>query len=282
MQVHLETFLAMNTRLSVLAPGADAVSGARLARRVRAVAAAQERRMSRFRADAELAGLNACAFERPVRVSATLWRILTACGEHWRRTRGAFDVAWQAAADVGQSGFSRVRLNPDERSVRFASPEVRLDLGGIGKGVALKAVETALRRMGMTSGLVSFGESSILALGAMPNGADWVIGLAEAGDLVNTGGSGLSLRDACLSTSGTGQGAAPTVDPRTGEVASPERLVSVVCRCPVEAEVVSTALLARPAERDWILQQYQPIRAIEFALDRRGGFLERRVAWSHG
>lgn len=281
MQVHLETFMAMNTRLSVLAPGADAAAGARLIRRLRAVAAAQERRMSRFRADAELTGLNARAFERPVRVSAPLWRTLNACAQHWRRTRGAFDVAWQAAGEAGQSGFSRVRLNPDDRTIAFASPEVRLDLGAIGKGIALKAIETALRRMGVTSGLVSFGESSILALGPMPNGADWNIGFAIAGG-VDGGGGGFELRDACVSTSGASQNAAPTLDPASGEVASPERLVSVVCRCPVEAEVVSTALLARPAERDWILQQYQPMRAIEFALDRRGGVPERRVVWSHG
>lgn len=281
MEVYLETFLAMNTRLSVLAPGADTALGARLARRVRAVAAAQERRMSRFRTDAELARLNARAFERPVRVSAPLWRTLNACAEHWRRTRGAFDVAWQATAKSELADFSQVRLNPEEQSVRFASREVRLDLGAIGKGVALKAVETALRRIGVTSGLVSFGESSILALGAMPNGADWDIGLAIAGSK-DGASSGFSLRDACVSTSGAGQGAAPTVNPRTGEVASLERLVSVVCRCPVEAEVLSTALLASPAERDWILKQYRPMRAIEFVLDRRGGAVERKVAWSHG
>ncbi|MGH1560383.1 FAD:protein FMN transferase [Caulobacter segnis] len=90
--------------------------------------------------------------------------------------------------------------------------------------------------------------SSILAFGATPGGGDWEIGFA-ATQGVDGPGLGFSLRDASVSTSGAALGAASTIDPRTGNVASPRRLVSVVSRCPVEAEVVSTALLARPTER---------------------------------
>lgn len=276
MEVFHDTFAAMNTRLSLLAPGLREADGARLSRLLRAALTLQERVMSRFDPDAELAKVNASAGERPVRVSPSLWSILTGCADHWRRTGGAFDIAWRACGVQGaHGGFGHVRLEPRGRTISFDRADVSLDLGGVGKGIALRRIERLLRGRGISRALISFGESSILAIGPRPCGGDWDIAMDAPVEHPPV----LSIRDAAISTSGQVAGRAAIVDPADGQSAPGDRLLSVACGCPIDAEVLSTALLARPADRASILARYGPARAIELRLDQS---LADPVAWRHG
>lgn len=275
MEVFHDTLMAMNTRLSLLVPGLAAAEGGRLSQVVRGALAVQERVMSRFDPDAELAKVNAQAGARPVRLSPSLWSILAGCAGHWRRTGGAFDIAFGAPGRGRRGGFGHVRLDRDRRTVRFDRPDVTLDLGGVGKGIALRRIDRVLRRHGVDRALISFGESSILAIGARPCGADWAIALDAPVERPPV----LLIRDGSISTSGQARGRPAIVDPADGRPAPSDRLLSVACACPIEAEVLSTALLARPAERASILARYGSVRAIELRLDAG---LANSVVWSHG
>lgn len=263
MTVFHVTFASMNTRLSVLAADVAGYDGARLEQALRGVMAEQELLMSRFARAAELARVNARAGSGPVRVSSRLWAILTACADHWRRTAGAFDIAHGSGGAPGAArGGWRIRLDRAARTVAFAHRDVTLDLGGIGKGLALRRLGRLLRRAGVVHGLASFGESSILAVGAHPSGADWSIAL----DLSIASPPVFSLRDGAISTSGQAPGRSAILDPASGRVAPSDRLVSVSCPCPVDAEVLSTALLARPDQREAILARYRPAQVIDHRL----------------
>lgn len=239
MRVLHRTFMAMHTRLSLVIPGSPA-DGA-LAHAIECHVVEHEQLMSRF-GDGSLAEINARAFAEAVRVPEALWDILVQCRAHWQKTNGLFDIA------LGR--MNEVVFGDDEQTIRFAAPDVVLDLGGVGKGIALKGVERLLREAGVASALVSFGESSILGLGCHPAGAPWPVSLAKAPQTV------LALQDQSLSVSGQG-GRHHIIDPRTGDWAEGPALAVVVAPCPIDAEVLSTALLIADAgERDEILARY--------------------------
>lgn len=243
MQVVHQTFMAMHTRFSLVIPGSSA--DAALLRAIEAHVVAQEHQMSRF-SDGPLAELNAAAFGKAVPVPAALWKILIICRTHWQKTNGLFDIA------LGR--FRDVMFQEKNQSLRFTSADVRLDLGAIGKGLALSGVGKLLRRAGIASALVSFGESSVLALGKHPFGSAWPIALAEAPETV------LALRDESLSVSGQGE-RRHIIDPRSGDWAAGPKLTAVTAPCPSDAEVLSTALfIAAEDEREEILARYPAAR----------------------
>jgi len=282
MKVFDHTLASMNTRLSLLAPGLARDEGESLVRAMARLLDDQERLMSRFRPDAELFAVNAQAQAGPVRVSAALWTVLAACADHWRRTEGAFDIACgPIEGQAGHGTFGDVRLDRRRRSVSFTRRGLKLDLGAIGKGLALRRVDRLLRRRRIAHAFVSFGESSILTVGPRPCGGDWEIGL-DAPPGRDGLAPALSIRDGSISTSGQADGRAPVIDPVSGRPTAEARMVSVACGCPIDAEVLSTALLVRPAHRARILSRYRPARAVEVTIARPGGVATSQVVWNHG
>jgi FAD:protein FMN transferase len=278
-RVYHHTFFAMNTRFSLVFPEISGNLGRILSLEVRRYVDAQEEMTSRFRQGA-LARINAQAFDGAARVPNALWDVLMQCRRHWEQTYGLFDIALGAyrrrASDAParssrpteharpnrQYGLDKVVFDEREQSVRFTAPGLVLDLGGIGKGLALKGVKAILERNGVDQAFVSFGESSILALGEHPNGGPWHIGLA---DVPNTD---LPLSNEAMSVSGQTPGREHIVDPRTGAWANGPRMLAVVGECPVEAEVLSTALyIASPAERPRLLSRYGKVRVLDVRSD---------------
>ena len=86
--------------------------------------------------------------------------------EHYRQaTDGFFDVTAPLAAVGHHDHRRRVCCSTARQTVRFASPGVAIDLGGIGKGFALDRAGELLARYGVASALLSAGSSSILAVG---------------------------------------------------------------------------------------------------------------------
>lgn len=122
----------------------------------------------------------------PVRVSADLFRVLTACAEVVQASGGAFDPtlapvlrAWGlggkaepghaasgstrsiveseretswASKRVGDIGWAGVVLDPTRRTVHFSRPGLSIDLGGIGKGSALNAARNLALEEGWMDG----------------------------------------------------------------------------------------------------------------------------------
>jgi thiamine biosynthesis lipoprotein len=294
-------FAAMHTRFSVVLPGIAALAGESLARELEALVWSRERLMSRFDPDGPLADLNRRAASEAVEPPALLWEILRTCASHWERTSGAFDIAqtartelWRRAAArraapsaseladaARQSGFQHVQFDTAAGTVRFAVPGLELDLGGIGKGLALEECAALLRGRGVECAFLSFGESSVAVIGAHPAGPFWPVAVA---DLFQPARSWhrFELRDAAMSTSGNRATHAHVVNPRDGQLITGCRTLSVACPSAVDAEVLSTALLVTPAsERTGVLQNYPEIRAVEIVYECENGGWAGSVAWQH-
>lgn len=226
--------------------------------------AASEQAMSRFREDSEITLLNRSAGTGPARtVSRRLSRALAACDRARRVTNGRFDPRVLAdlerlgdhGAAVGGAGGSianrtsrRSRiLDRDETcQVRLAEP---VDLGGIGKGLALRWAAAAVERSGTDAFLLDAG-GDLVASGAPPEGGPWRVGIEDpAGGheplaivAVSEGAVATSSVRRRRWTSGD-RTVHHLIDPQTGEPGGPGLLaVTVAGRDPAWSEVWSKSL----------------------------------------
>src|SRR6185369_810577 len=87
------------------------------------------------------------AFDVTVGPYTRLWR--------FSRKRKTLPSSAELAAARAAVGWKKVWLNPDVRSVTLLAPNMRLDLGGIGKGYAADAALKVLRIGGISRALVA-------------------------------------------------------------------------------------------------------------------------------
>ena len=222
-----------------------------------------ENLLSLYRPHTDIARANAGATQGPVRVAPEVFRLLQRAFALARMTDGAFDVtaaplirAWGFVGGTGarptaeELAAARSAVGPagvvfDEArfTVRFQRPGLQLDLGSIGKGYALDRAAELLRESGVTSALLHGGTSTVVAIGAPPDGEGWRIALPN--------GETVSLCDESLSVSATwgksfrdgGTTYGHVIDPRTGEPVTGERMAAVVVPSATDSDALSTALL---------------------------------------
>jgi thiamine biosynthesis lipoprotein len=275
------TFAAMNTRFSMVLPGLGAQDGMALGRAAQALLRRQETMMSRFDPHGELAWLNRNAAHAPAPLSAPLWDVLQACQGHHRMTAGAFDIA--QGGGPGQRGMHLLEADGAARTLRFGAPGVQLDLGGIGKGIALDLVRRYLVDHGVEQAFLSFGESSIAVLGSHPAADHWPVAvehLFEPGTPLYR----FDLRDGAMSTSGNRDGQAHIIDPLDGRAVGGYRTVSVACASAADAEALSTALFIlaprlSARRRAQVLDNYPGTRAVGFDYALRDGAWTAERTW---
>lgn len=158
-----------------------------------------EARWSRFDEHSELSMLNANAGDGPVPVSAETYRLIDASVSAWRRTAGRFDPTVLDAVEA--NGYDRTYDDlPARRTSRGRGPRlipgcwdielddgeqtvtlpdgVRLDPGGIGKGLAADILADEALVAGATGVLVDIG-GDIRVAGAGPSNGAWVVDIDD-------------------------------------------------------------------------------------------------------
>jgi thiamine biosynthesis lipoprotein len=138
-----------------------------------------------------------------------------------------------------------------------------LDLGGYGKGYALRQAGRLLEAEAVTRALINFGDSSILAAGTHPHGDCWPVGIADPCTRERRGV--MHLRDCSLSVSGN-RPAQPAhiVNPETGACVTGRKITAAVAKDPVDAEALTTALMA--ATPDQVENIVKRFRIIEYKI----------------
>ena len=226
-----------------------------------------ERSWSSWRSDSELNRLNAAAASW-FGCSADLYAALDSSLVFAAATGGAFDPtveplnrAWDmrgqgrvpARAEIEEAralgGWRGLALEPGERRARLARSGMGVDLGGIGKGLALDRAAELLRARGVDRALLNFGGEA-LALGRA-----WEVSVADP-TLRLRPAVHLAISDAAISTSGQsergvvvkGKRRGHILDPRTGEPARRAGSVTVVAGSATRADALSTALFVMGRE----------------------------------
>ncbi|OLC54954.1 MAG: hypothetical protein AUH92_03170 [Acidobacteria bacterium 13_1_40CM_4_69_4] len=236
--------------------------------------------LSNWRATSELSRLNARAARSEVHCSPDLYRAISVSLEWAEKTGGAFDPTVEplvralglrpdeerpvhgedpvaATGPTGRLPIGRrhVRLIPSLRSVRFDADGVGIDLGGIGKGIALDAAARILAREGVRSALLDFG-GQLLAIGRPPGADGWPVGIADPGDR-DAPVAAFRVADASLATSGNGERAVTGPDGPIGHILDPGSqrpatfggTTTVVSVEATSADALSTALFVMGPER---------------------------------
>jgi thiamine biosynthesis lipoprotein len=225
--------------------------------------------MSRFRNASELTELNRAAGSgREVVVGRRLERAIVAADRATRVTGGRFDP--RVLADLDRLGYRGAPLpatsagwdgglvvtardSATRIACRVAPGRLRLDrpvdLGGIGKGLALRWAAARLERGGFRSYLLEAG-GDLVARGQGPDGGVWQVGIEDpAADLRPL--AVISIDDLAIATSSVGVHAwlvdgRPVhhlLDPATGEPGGSGLLaVTVAAADPAWAEVWSKCL----------------------------------------
>lgn len=258
----------MGTTLRVALPAPDRGRAIGLIEQVFGEVGRLERMLSTWRDDSEMAGLNTAPPNRPVRLSAELYRLLAEAADWSRATGGAFDPAIGALVDAwGLRAEGRVPSEPTlararrasaldrfgfcdpERSITRRDSLAWLDTGGFGKGAALREAGRLLRAEGVRSARLNFG-GQVLALGGDEQGRAWAVPVADPVRR-DRPAVALAVRDRSVSTSGQsergvrvgGRWLGHVLDPRSGLPVESWGSVTVVAEDAVAADILSTALL---------------------------------------
>lgn len=221
-----------------------------------------DRAMSPHRADSELSRINRQAALQAVRLSAEIFGLLAQAIDFSRWSDGAFDVSYAplgalygeragAAPDAAARtracqvvGWQQLILDPRERSLRFALPGMRIDLGGFAKGHAVDRAAALLRAHGIEHARVAAG-NDVRLLGDR-RGRPWTLALRDPhrdGETV----ARLPLENVAVSTScdaehpfiGVPGRHHPLLDPRTGAPPRGVRSVTVIAGDGLTVEALS-------------------------------------------
>lgn len=279
----------MATRFYLLFPDVDDGTGDELYQRIKDEVNRIESKLSRFIPESDISKLNKKAFQKPVETDEECFEILKACKYGWELTNGTFDITLRPLMDYWKEndgeaesaekldeirnkiGMEHVELDEESKTVRFTSNFVELDLGGFGKGYALEKVKQLVESSSVNDAFISFGESSILAMGNHPAGGSWRVGI---NDYMNPGSSihEFEVDNASVSTSSSfyldDEGELHihdhVIEPQTGRMHNHCTAASVLAESPVLAEILSTACLLMPEEKiREMLEKYEEITVIK-------------------
>lgn len=162
--------------------------------------------LSNYKKTSELSRVNDTAAKGPVRVTPEFFSFLRVSDEFRRQTFGAFDITL---------GKGRLSLDTRNSTVEFTTPDVKLDPGGIGKGLAVDHAIDILKAAGIKRALVDGGMSTINAIGTPPGQEQgWKIDIRSprSRDIV---ASTVYLKNNSLSTSAMYEKGRHIIDPRT-------------------------------------------------------------------
>ena len=234
-----------------------------------------------------LKAVNAQAAQAPVVVDEKIMALLTDCKEAYRVTEGKVNVAmgsvlsiWHYARNDGfndpanaylpeleklqearkHTDFDCVILDPENSTVFFTDPQIKLDVGAIAKGWSVQQVCA-----NAPSGLLISVGGNVCATGPKDEkGTAWVVGVQNpdgGDDYLHT----LAIAKGSVVTSGDYQRAYMVdgeiyhhiIDPDTLYPSRYWRSVTIICQDSGIGDMLSTALFILPQEAgEALLKQY--------------------------
>ena len=210
-----------------------------------------DRTMSPYIDSSELSQINQFAAQHPVKISQELFDLIQRSIKLSELSKGAFDITFASVGhqydyrkgkkpseqDISQQldriNYRHLLLNAQKRTIAFAKPGVRIDLGGIANGHAVDNGIRLLKACGFKQALViAGGDSRILG---DHQGRPWMTGIRDPRNkdksiLV------IPLSDTALSTSGDyerffiqdGKRYHHIISPQTGKSVASTRSVTIL------------------------------------------------------
>jgi thiamine biosynthesis lipoprotein len=207
----------MGTRVSVELWSDDEARGRELVAAVMEDYQRIDRAMSTYKPDSEISLVNSRAATEAVPISEELFSLLERSVELSVASYGAFDITYESVgylydfrvgvrptdAEINERlaaiDYRHIVLDREKSTVRFASPGVRINLGGIAKGYAVQHAAEYLRARGVEHALLNAGGDTRVI--GDRRGQPWIVGIRhprQEAEVITR----LPLVDEAISTSG--------------------------------------------------------------------------------
>lgn len=239
-----------------------------------------ESQLTIYDEESEVSLLNDNAFGEPIGVESGLFELLERAKSIHAATNGAFDVtAGQLSSVWGfeqrngkvpneetldktleSIGMQHLVLDSDSKSVRFEVPNLKVNLGGIGKGYAIDRVADSIREHGIEDFILHGGQSSVTAAGNQKDiesetATGWPVGLSHPIQ-PDRRLAEFYLRDSALGTSGTarqgffhkGKRYGHIIHPKTGWPTDHFLSTTVISKSAELSDALATAFFVMPIE----------------------------------
>lgn len=221
--------------------------------------------MSPYIPDSLLSTINTSAAEAPIKISDELFKLIERSIKISQKTKGAFDITFssvgylydyrlkqkpsseQLEKTLPLINYQSIILDKNNNSIFFSQSGVKIDLGGIAKGLAVDNSINILKDFGVKEASVTAGGDTYV-LGDN-NGKMWQIGIrhprAES-KLISI----LPLADTAVSTSGDyerffiedGKRYHHILNPKTGKSVSSVQSVTIIADNSTLADALSTSV----------------------------------------
>jgi thiamine biosynthesis lipoprotein len=280
-----ERRLAMGSELRLVARTADVPQARAAFAAVFAEVERLEGLLSTWRPASDVSRLNASAGGAPVPVHADTRAVLRAAAQVSAWTDGKFDVTFGALAEIWKFDhdqdnrvptaaeiearlprvdYRRVVVDDAAGTAAVTRPDVRVHLGGIGKGYAVDRAVALMRAAGLSDFMVQAGGDLYVA--GTAGESPWRLGIQDPRGTANDLFAMVELSNATFSTSGDyerffeqdGVRYHHLLDPDTGQPARGTRSVTIVTKEALWADGLSTGVFILGPERGMALVERLP------------------------
>ncbi|MCJ8319392.1 MAG: FAD:protein FMN transferase [Colwellia sp.] len=224
-----------------------------------------DKEMSPYKVNSLLSVINRQASISPVKISPELFELLKVSSEVSKLSDGAFDITFASvgykydyraskrpkketiASALSSIDYSAVILDEKNLTVSFNQAAIKIDLGGIAKGFAVKQCLNILASNGVEHALVSAGGDTALIGDRL--GRDWLVGIKHPRAEHKTAVQ-IPLNNEAISTSGDyeryfiedGVRYHHIINPKTGDSARKVVSVSIIGKDATYVDALSTTV----------------------------------------
>ena len=253
-----------------------------------------EHLLSVWKDGSDVVRLNRNAGVTPVAVSADTLAVLREAHDGSVLTRGKFDITFGALSDIWRFDHDQDNVVPDRqlietrltrvdyravqadgtaRTAFITRPNVRVHLGGIGKGYAIDRAVIMLRSAGFADFMIQAGGDLYVA--GHNGGAPWKLAIADPRGAHEPFAT-LQMTDGTFSTSGDyerffmkdGKRYHHLIDPDFGEPAFGCRSVTIVANRAVLGDVLSTGVfILGPTDGMKLIEQLPDVEGVIVTAD---------------
>ena len=221
-------------------------------------------------ANSELNYLNNNAYNNPIKVSDELFYVIDKGIYYCKLTDGAIDItignlidkwaigtdnpkivsAEECESEINLKNYNNVELNPDEKTIKFLSDKIKINLGAIAKGYIADEMKRILtEEYNIKSGILNLG-GNVLTIGTKENGEEYNVGICNPKDTSDVIES-IKVSDKTVVTSGNyeryfigedGKRYHHILDPSTGYPAEKGYIsTTIIADNSIDADALSTA-----------------------------------------
>ena len=256
--------------------------------------------MSTYKQDSEITRFNRSGTE-DFEASDDMVKVVAEAQRVARLTRGAFDITVAPLVDVwgfgpagatgapdeqtleelvALTGYEQLSVDVENRVLRKARSDCRIDLSAIAKGFAVDEVAALLEAEGLVDYMVEVG-GEVRCHGRNGSGTEWRIGIERPDADGRAVQLAIPLANLALATSGdyrnfvirNGRRISHTIDPRTGyPISHALASVSVIHASCMTADALATAFEVLGPEEGVALAERLEIPALFLLRTAEGGF----------